>query len=84
MVTEQELSRIIREWILEHGSCTAPIDETVDLIASGALDSMGFIELLAHVESCIGRKLDLLEFESRAFTSIQGLVQNILVAKTAV
>lgn len=84
MLTEQELSMLIREWVLAHRSCgnTPSVDETADLIASGTLDSMGFIELLAYIESLTDQKINLHEFDSDAFTSIKGLVHNLFQTKT--
>jgi acyl carrier protein len=83
-VTEEALRGAIQKWIIERSPLHQPVDETVDLIASGALDSMGFVELLSYVESCIDRKLDLLELDAEAFTSIEGLVRCVLTPKTPV
>jgi acyl carrier protein len=84
MVSEKELCMLIKDWVLTHrtGGDTLTVDETVDLIASGALDSVGFIELLSYIEPLTGQKIDVQEFDSNAFTSIEGLVHNIYRANT--
>jgi acyl carrier protein len=84
MLTEQELRRMIHEWILRQGQAgeAAPLNEQSDLIASGALDSMGFIELLAYIESATGQKVDLQEVDVSALTSIDGLVRHIVRSRS--
>ena len=83
MVTEEELRRKVLEWVVEQGTgkSTMPIDETVDLIGSGALDSMGYIELLTYIETLIDRKIDVQELDASAFTSIQTLVSKVLAMR---
>jgi acyl carrier protein len=78
MVSEAVLSDMVRHWVLQHGQ-TVPVHEDMDLIASGALDSMGFIELLVYIESITGRKIDLGDLDPSVFTSIQGLVRNVVM-----
>ena len=80
MVPEKELSYMITDWILAHGSTRdGPlVSEDENLIASGALDSMGFIELLEYVESVTGQKLYLEHVDSGVFTSVHGLVRHIV------
>lgn len=80
MLSEDELSGRIQDWVAKNGQRqnSGRVSDETDLIASGALDSMGFIELLVYVESIIGRKIDLSDFDPSVFTSIQGLVRSIL------
>jgi len=78
-MSEGELKRLMTEWIRKHGQrreSLAP-DEETDLLAGGALDSMGFIELLAYVESVTGQKIDLHELDPGVFTSIAGLARSV-------
>ena len=84
MLTEQELRRMIHDWIQQQSQArdAAPLDEQSDLIASGALDSMGFIELLAYIESATGQKVDLHEVDVGALTSIDGLVRHIVRSRS--
>jgi len=82
MLREEQLSGLIRDWVTTNhqGNDAGVTDfgEDDDLLASGALDSMGFIELLVHVESIIGKKIDLTDLDPNEFTSIRGLSQNLL------
>ena len=85
MLREEELSGQIKEWITRtrNGqSLTAvkvDVKEDMDLIASGVLDSIGFIELLVYVESITGQKIDLSDLDPDEFTSIKGLSRSFLI-----
>ena len=81
MLSETELSDRITEWVRQNGQRQGQkeMSDATDLIASGALDSMGFIELLMHVEMITGRKIDLSDLDPSVFTSIQGLARSVLV-----
>jgi D-alanine--poly(phosphoribitol) ligase subunit 2 len=41
-----------------------------DLFATGALDSLGFVELLVRIEELFGRRIELAELEIEDFKSI--------------
>lgn len=81
LVTEEALGQLVRQWITEHGRADgtemAEMADDQDLLASGALDSMGFIELLAYAETVTGQPLGLQELDLDACASIHGLVQTI-------
>lgn len=85
MLREEELSGQIKEWITrtrnEQNLSAVKVDvkEDMDLIASGVLDSIGFIELLVYVESITGQKIDLSDLDPDEFTSIKGLSRSILI-----
>ena len=57
-MSEEALGQLARQWIAEHGRAggTEMADDQ-DLLASGMLDSMGFIELLAYIETVTGQPL---------------------------
>jgi acyl carrier protein len=80
MLSETELSDRIKEWVMKNGQRqdNVQMNGETDLIASGALDSMGFIDLLMHVETITGRKIDLSDLDPSVFTSIQGLAHSVL------
>lgn len=78
MVTEEALGQLIKQWIVDHGHASGiEVADDLDLLASGALDSMGFIELLAYTETVIGQQLDLRKLDLDACSSIHGLVHSI-------
>ena len=82
MMQHRELSRQIRDWIVKNQQNpfvdAVEVDDRIDLIASGALDSMAFIELLVHIESITGEKIDLGELDPSEFTTIDGLARSVL------
>lgn len=61
---------------------TIALDETTDLIASGALDSVGFIQLLAYLEDETGREIDLSDIDPTDFTTVAGLAGYALRTST--
>lgn len=81
MIDENQLSHMVKEWIRQHAeaeaSDVAPIDDDVNLLDTGVLDSMGFIELLGYIQTITGRKIDLLELDPSAYTSLRGLIRNL-------
>lgn len=77
-MTEEALGQLVRQWITEHGCAGGrEMADDLDLLASGTLDSMGFIELLAYAETLTGQPLDLQELDLDACASIDGLVRTI-------
>lgn len=77
-MTEEALGQLARQWIAEHGRAGGTdMADDQDLLASGMLDSMGFIELLAYIETVTGQPLDLQELDLDACSSIHGLVRTI-------
>lgn len=82
MLQQEQLSGLIKEWVIKNGqghdASTTGFSDDGDLLASGALDSIGFMELLVYVESIIGKKIDLTDLDPNEFTSIRGLSQSLL------
>jgi acyl carrier protein len=80
MVGEEHVSGLIRKWVEANCRIAQPekieLEEDTDLMATGILDSMGFIELLVHVESLTGSKIDLSDLDPKEFTSIKGLARS--------
>jgi acyl carrier protein len=89
MLQQEQLSGLIREWVVKNRQASEPggsdLSEEGDLLASGALDSMGFVQLLLYVESVTGNKVDLTDLDPNEFTSIRGLSKSLMSAwsKTA-
>lgn len=82
MMRQDELNDLINEWVVKHrkdghnGATALPGDG--DLFGSGALDSMGFAELLVHIESVVGKKVDLIDLDPNEFSSVNGLSKSLL------
>lgn len=82
IVEEGELIVSIEKWIRHtrdaaHSGPTEMTEET-DLIASGILDSLGFIELMLHLETLTEEKIDLNDADPKDFTTMRGLCRTIL------
>ncbi len=82
MLQEEQLSGLIKEWIIKnhtgHEAGVTDFTENDDLFASGALDSIGFSELLVHVESITGNNIELTDLDPSEFASIRGLSRSLL------
>lgn len=57
------------------------IDENTDLIATGLLDSFGFVDLVLFLETECGIKIDLADADPAEFTVVRGLC-NIALASS--
>ena len=79
---DQELRQLVRTWV--RGNSRAPnaremaIADDTDLLATGLLDSLGFVELLAYVEQTTGRQVDLSDADPSEFTTVQGFCRHAL------
>ena len=82
IVQEDELVESIQRWIrrMRDSAHAAPVEvtEETDLIASGILDSLGFIELMLYLETITEEKIDLDDADPKDFTTIRGLCRTIL------
>jgi acyl carrier protein len=48
-----------------------------DILGSGVVDSMGFVELLLGVEAALGRPIELERLSFAELTSLDGLVEEL-------
>ena len=56
-------------------SLNTEIEPDTDLLTTGILDSMGFVELLIFMETEYGYKIDLLDADPAQFSTIKGLCE---------
>ena len=74
---EEELIRLIRSWVQENTLdpelAETSLETDTDLLTTGILDSIGFIELLTYLETELGYQIDLATADPQEFTSIKGL-----------
>jgi acyl carrier protein len=82
---EDELAQQIKQWVMRFPrwpqTQALPFTDETDLIASGVLDSMGFVELMLYLETIIGEQVDLNEADPRDFTTIKGLCHTVMVQR---
>ena len=73
---EQELMTAVLKWVREHtraaDAATLPLAGDTDLLATGWLDSLGFVDLLAFTEKVTGREIDLGDADPSEFTTVSG------------
>jgi len=83
ITNRKQLTNLIIQWVRENTQSDRfsepEITEDTDLMASGLLDSFGFIDLLVFVESQTGIKVNLADVDPGEFTVIRGLC-NIALA----
>ena len=75
--SEGKLISIVLRWVREHSQSEdinrPPLTPETDLIASGALNSFGFLDLLLFLEDRTGRTIDLDHVEPSDVTIVKRL-----------
>jgi acyl carrier protein len=76
---EIELVDLIVKWVrkngLTHGNGQVELAGHTNLMESGLLDSIGFVELIVFMESQTGYNIDLTDVDPSEFTTVKGLSQ---------
>jgi acyl carrier protein len=52
------------------------VDDDLPLIGEGYVDSLGLLDLVAHLEERTGRELDLLEIDPEELLTPKGLLRH--------
>lgn len=80
--SEAQLVDLVINWVRSNHrpghSRNGEISSDTDLIASGLLDSFGFIDLIVFIETQSGCKIDLMDADPNEFCIVKGLCQIIL------
>lgn len=75
-LSEHDLVELIVAWVKENGSRaktrTLEINGDTDLVASGVLDSFGFVDLIVYLEA-FGCRMDLTDADPAEFSVVKGL-----------
>jgi acyl carrier protein len=58
------------------------VDSNFDLIGSGILDSVSFVELLRHVEQALGQPIELAALDFSQLVTLDGLVNQLYSQQT--
>jgi acyl carrier protein len=83
-VSVQDLERDLVQWILgyleeeEEVPADVEITASTDLVATGALDSIGFVGLIAKFEELTGTEVDFAEIDPEELTSVRSLIDHCL------
>jgi acyl carrier protein len=76
---EIELVDLIIKWVRKNaqtnGSGQVELTVHTNLMESGLLDSIGFVELIVFMESKTGSNIDLTDVDPSEFTTVNGLSQ---------
>lgn len=80
-MSSQGLSMRAVEWVRSRNAnpevVANTIHEDTDLFATGILDSMAFVELIAFLEEATGSRIDLLDVDPEDFTTVRGLSRHL-------
>jgi len=71
------VQRRIADWFVENLHLEIPSPET-DLFETGVLDSLGFVELMLHLEQEFGVKVTLEQVELDNFRSVERIAAFLL------
>src|SRR3989442_1117867 len=75
--SENALLDLVMHWLREHkqtnGSAHVEISEDTNLMESGVLDSLGFIELIMFIETQSGCQIDLMDVDPAEFAVVKSL-----------
>ncbi len=84
-IAEAELTDHIIEWVRKNTRGTSAAEREItpetDLLATGLLDSLAFIDLIGFVESHVGCGVDLNDADPIDFTTVNGLCRLALSRK---
>ncbi len=75
--SETKLINLIVSWVEENkqpnGSANVQITGDTNLLESGLLDSLGFVELILFIENQSGCEIDLTDVDPQEFCVVKGL-----------
>jgi acyl carrier protein len=73
---QQDLMTAVMDWVRSHtraaDAASLSLAPDTDLLATGWLDSLGFVDLLAFAEKATGRDIDLADADPVEFTTVRG------------
>jgi acyl carrier protein len=86
VISEDQMVHLVVEWVkknrLASGSASPEVTPDTDLISSGLLDSFGIVDLIMHIESESGCKVDLTDADPGEFCVVKGLCRIALKASS--
>ena len=74
-MTQDQFLELLNNWIRtnKHLPDGQRISADTELLGSGLLDSFDFLDLIVHIESKTGRKIDLAVADPSEFSVVRGL-----------
>lgn len=77
------LLEIIYAHLANEGSVHEELTDDIDLLKSGLIDSISFMEIILQLESDYNIKLDISKIDNPEFTKISGLITAIIKQSTS-
>ena len=74
-MTQDQFLELLTNWLRANKQTPADLQISPDteLLGSGLLDSFDFLDLIVHIESKTGRKIDLSTADPNEFALVRGL-----------
>lgn len=74
-MTLDQFVEVLRNWVKanKQASDALKISADTELLGSGLLDSFDFLDLIVHIESETGKKIDLAAADPEDFSRVRGL-----------
>lgn len=85
-MNDQAIAQAVLSWFEARGAVpgSAPEEKlATDFFAAGLLDSLGVVELVAHLEGRFGVRFEDRHFQQRRFSTIGGLAEIVAELKKA-
>lgn len=78
-ISQADLTQRVIEWVrknnLNNGSSKVELNEETNLLETGLLDSLEFVNLILFIENQCGSKIDLSDVSPEDFTVVKSLCQ---------
>jgi acyl carrier protein len=72
-MTQDQFLQMLSSWIQANKQAPGALTLDTELLGSGLLDSFDFLDLIVHIESTTGRKIDLAAADPNEFSLVRGL-----------
>ena len=81
-MTKDDVRLLVADFVRVRLSLDASpqIEDDAPFVADGLLDSLGFIDLIGHVEEQTGKEVDLLEVDPEDLITVSGLTRYLAEA----
>jgi acyl carrier protein len=71
------MASILEPRLLAQGITVTTLYDDLDLRGEGIVDSLGFLQLLAELETRLGRRIDLIDLDPEYLTNVGALARHI-------
>ena len=71
------IASILESRLLAQGITSTNLQDDLDLRAEGLVDSLGFVQLIAELETRLGGRIDLTDLDPEDLTNVGALARHI-------